>query len=86
MYDYKKVKLWENVRPEQWNDWTWQVKNRITSCEQLNSIIKLQDGEKEEIERCLKRFRMAITPYFSMLMDPDDPECPVKKQAVPSIK
>jgi len=85
MNDYIKDKLWGDVLPEQWNDWKWQVKNRITSCEQLGRIIKLQDGEKEEIARCLERFKMAITPYYAMLMDPDNPDCPVKKQAVPSI-
>lgn len=86
MNDYRKVQSWENVRPEQWNDWKWQVKNRITSCEQLGGIIKLQEGEKDEIESCLGHFRMAITPYYAMLMNPDGLGCPIKKQAVPSIE
>lgn len=85
MIDYREVKLWENILPEQWYDWKWQVRNRITSCEQLGRIIKLQDSKREEIGSCLKRFRMAITPYYAMLMDPDNPDCPVRKQAVPSI-
>jgi lysine 2,3-aminomutase len=84
--NYRKVQLWENVRPEQWNDWKWQVKNRITSCDQLDSIIKLREGEKEEIQSCLEHFRMAITPYYAALINQDNPECPIKKQAVPSIK
>lgn len=85
MNDYIKEKLWGDVLPEQWNDWKWQIKNRITSVEQLGRIIRLRDGEKEEIGKCLERFRMAITPYYAMLMDPENPDCPVKKQAVPSI-
>jgi lysine-2,3-aminomutase len=83
--DFREIKLWENILPEQWYDWKWQIKNRITSCEQLGSIIKLQSNDKEEIERCLQRFRMAITPYYAMHMDPDNPMCPVRRQAVPSI-
>lgn len=85
MNDYIREKLWGDVLPEQWNDWRWQIKNRITSVEQLGRVINLQDGEKEEIRKCLERFRMAITPYYAMLMDPENPGCPVKKQAVPSI-
>jgi lysine 2,3-aminomutase len=29
---------------------------------------------------------MAITPYYAMLMDQDDPDCPVRRQAVPCIQ
>lgn len=85
MNSYNKIKLWENVRPEQWNDWKWQIRNRITTCEKLANIINLKDAEREDINRCLNHFRMAITPYYAMLMDTDDPCCPVRKQAVPSI-
>lgn len=30
--------------------------------------------------------RMAITPYYISLIDPDDPNDPVRKQAVPTAK
>jgi lysine 2,3-aminomutase len=83
--DYRTNKMWENVTPEHWNDWEWQIKNRITSCAQLGRIINLPDNEKEEISRCLEHFRMAITPYYAMLINPGNPDCPIKKQAVPSI-
>ncbi len=85
MNDNKKNKLWENVSSVQWNDWRWQIKNRITTSELLGKIIPLTDNEKGEIDSCLEYFRMAITPYYSMLMNPDDPHCPIKSQAVPSI-
>lgn len=84
MSDYRKVSLWENITPEQWNDYKWQIKNRITSSEQLGQLLKLDDREKEEIDQCLKHFRMAITPYYAMLIDRDDPNCPIRKQAVPT--
>ena len=29
------------------------------------------------------RFRFVITPYYAALMDPDDPECPIRRQVVP---
>lgn len=84
MRNYKEIKKWENVTTNQWKDWKWQMQNRITSVEQLIDIIELTEKEIEGINASLKKFRMAITPYYVMLMNPYNPECPVRKQAVPS--
>ncbi|MFO8192845.1 MAG: lysine 2,3-aminomutase [Bacillota bacterium] len=84
MRDYREIKLWKDVTPEQWNDWHWQVRNRITNLDKLKQLIDLSDEEAEGVEKCLQKFRMAITPYYATLIDPDDPNCPVRKQAVPT--
>lgn len=70
----------------QWNDWKWQYGNRITCVEQLEKVIRLNPQEKQNIEQCLYNFRMAITPYYASLMDPEDPLCPIRLQAVPRIQ
>jgi len=70
----------------EWNDWKWQYSHRITSVQELSQIITLGEQEKSEIETSLGRFRMSITPYYASLMDPEDPSCPIRMQAVPSIK
>lgn len=62
------------------------MKSRITSAEQLGKVLKLEDSDKADIEKCLAHFKMAITPYYASLMDRDNPECPVRKQAVPTIE
>jgi lysine-2,3-aminomutase len=72
-------------RSAQWYDWKWQFKNRITTVEELEKIIKLEEKEKQEISSCLKVFRMAITPYYASLMERDNPKCPIRMQAVPTI-
>jgi len=86
MIDYKRISLWKDVSDEQWNDWKWQFKNRITSAEQLKNIIDISDEEQREIEKCLKKFKMAITPYYASLIDPQNPHCPIRMQCVPSVK
>src|SRR4030042_841647 len=86
MRKYKEIPLWKNVSSKQWTDWKGQVKNRITDVGTLAQVINLTEKEKEEIRNSTKYLRMAITPYYATLMDPDDPECPVRKQAVPSAK
>lgn len=77
--------MWKNVDEAQWNDWHWQVANRITTVAELSQVIHLTDGEKEVIEKSLNKLRMAITPYYASLMDPDDPTCPIRMRAVPTI-
>ncbi|WP_297407524.1 lysine 2,3-aminomutase, partial [uncultured Cetobacterium sp.] len=74
-----------NVTDEQWNDWKWQVSNRIETLEQLENLIDLTDKEREGIEKSLETIRMGITPYYLSIMNPEDPKCPVRIQAVPSI-
>ena len=76
--------LFPNATDEQWNDWKWQVKNRIETFDQLRQYIPLTATEEEGVKKALSTFRMAITPYYLSLIDPNDPNDPVRKQAVPS--
>lgn len=85
MREYSTVELWKDVNKERWNDWKWQLKNRITSAAQLSKILDLTDEEKVEINRCLERFRMAVTPYYSTLIDSGSRNCPIRMQSIPSI-
>lgn len=86
MRSYKEVSLWKNVSKKEWDDWKWQIRNRITTLDQLKEVINLTPDEEQGVRESLKVLRMAISPYFAMLMDPDDPNCPVRMQAVPTIK
>ena len=86
MRSYKEVPLWKNVTKKEWDDWRWQVRNRVTTVEELKQIINLTPDEEAGVKESLKVLRMAISPYFAMLMDPDDPHDPVRMQAVPTIK
>jgi len=80
---YRDIDTWKDVEPDQWNDWHWQVANRITGTVQLKRVVNLTPEEESGINNCLETLRMAITPYYALLMDPDNPECPVRKQAIP---
>lgn len=78
-----KRTLFANVPSEQWNDWHWQYKNRIEDVDALAEYIPLSDEEKNGIAEALKTYRMAITPYYLSLIDPDDPYDPIRRQALP---
>ncbi|MBP9018315.1 MAG: lysine 2,3-aminomutase [Rikenellaceae bacterium] len=81
--DRRKI-LFPEVSDEQWNDWKWQVKNRIETLEDLKKYIKLTAEEEEGVKKSLETLRMAITPYYLSLIDPDNPDCPIRKQAIPT--
>ena len=77
--------MFPNVTEEQWNDWKWQVKNRIETLDELKKCINLTQEEEEGIKQSLKTLRMAITPYYLSLIDVNNPNCPIRKQAIPTI-
>ena len=80
----RRKELFPTVSDEQWNDWKWQVKNRIETLEELKKHINLTAEEEEGVAKSLQTLRMAITPYYMSLIDPDDRNCPVRKQAIPT--
>ncbi len=66
------------------HDWRWQAKHTIRDLEGLERALALTDAEREGVRRALAGgFPMAITPHYLGLMDPNDPRCPVRRQAVP---
>lgn len=85
MRHYSEIKFWEEVTDEDWNDWKWQVRNRVTDVDVLRQIINLTDEEEKNIGEVLEKFRVGITPYYASLMDPEDPSCPIRMQAVPTL-
>ena len=83
--NWKDIPLFKDVTDEQWNDWHWQVANRLDSVEKIKQVVNLTPQEEEDITKVMNGFRVGITPYYASLMDPDDPHCPVRMQAVPTI-
>jgi len=75
--------FWKNVSEREWNDWRWQLRHRITKLEQLMEIIELTPEETEGIKHSKGRLALAVTPYFASLMDPVNPNCPIRRQAIP---
>ncbi len=76
--------LFFDVPQSLWDDWKWQASNRVETLEELKKYLVLTPEEEKGIENCLDRFRMAITPYYLSLMDLNNPDDPIRKQAVPT--
>lgn len=85
MPTYQNLSKWSRVPTEQWNDWHWQISHRVTTVEELKEVIPLAKAEETGITQCLETLRMAVTPYYASLINPNDPQCPVRKQAIPTV-
>jgi glutamate 2,3-aminomutase len=76
-----------NASEEDWNNWVWQIKNRISDVNILSQFLKLNKKEYEEIQMVSKKYRWAISPYYLSLIDfTKYHESPIFKQAVPDIR
>lgn len=79
--------FWENVPAALWNDWHWQLKNRIQTAGQLLRLLpRPTKNELAALSQPNNRLAIGITPYFFNLIDPDDPDCPIRRQVVPTVE
>lgn len=74
---------WADVPDEKWSDWKWQMANRLHHLSDLKELLRLSSSETAAITAG-GLLRTDITPYFASLIDPDDPNCPIRKQVVPT--
>jgi len=77
---------WGAVSTEQWNDWSWQLRNRIQNLAQLESRLPLTPEERAGTILAGKKLALGITPHFFNLIDREDPDCPIRRQVVPRIE
>lgn len=83
----RKKKILEilNGTESDWNDWKWQLKNRISDVSLLSKIINLTDSEIDSIKKVEQKYRWGITPYYTSLIDDDDKFNPIKLQSIPTF-
>ncbi len=75
-----------NTTSQQWNDWRWQFRNRVTTIEGLSKYIHLTPQQRSELRLVSIKYPLAITPYYLSLMNPDDPADPIRMQSFPAAE
>src|SRR5688572_11746109 len=79
--------FWSDVPDADWNNWTWQLKNRISTLDHLQRLMPtLTPEEYAGTALANKRLALGITPYFFNLIDPADENCPIRRQVIPRIE
>ena len=77
---------WADVSDAEFDTWAWQVRTRIESASALANFLGPSAAEIEGLDRTRRLFRFGITPYYALLMDRSDPECPIRRQVIPRVE
>lgn len=77
--------IWKDTDDKDWNNWIWQQQKRIKSMEVLEKVLNVTEDERQAFAKSHEQFNMGITPYYASLMDPNDPNCPIRLQSVPTM-
>jgi len=81
---FSEITRFKDVTEAEWNDWRWQLRNRLSTMDDFEALLNLTDQQRADLQACMGKFRVSVTPYYASLMDPDDPGCPVRMQGVPT--
>lgn len=82
----QKRRCFSHIPEDSWNDWKWQFRNRITTLEELVKHIPLSPKEQERLRLVISRYPLSISPHYLSLINPNDPDDPIRKQAVPAFE
>ncbi len=74
-----------NASTAQWNDWRWQLQNRICTAEQLARFLKLSEEEVQALTYANGSLPLSITPYYASLLKAKDPGHPLRRSVVPVV-
>ncbi len=76
--------IFESASREEWSDWHWQQRHRLRTLEDLESVVEWTDEERRAFEASREEFRVAVTPHYATLIESDDPDDPIRRQALPA--
>ena len=74
------------VAAEEWNDFRWQLRNRVSTLAQLEEMLDLTEEERAGLLLTGTKLSTAVTPHFFNLIERDDPACPIRRQVIPRIE
>lgn len=75
-----RKRFFPDISTAQWNDWRWQLANRLTTCGQIARILDLTPAEKQALSQT-DAFPTAVTPYYASLLQ----SSALRKTMLPSL-
>ncbi len=78
-------KFFPGVSAREWNDWHWQVANRIRQTEKIERMLDLSIEEKEALHHPDTKLPVGVTPYYMSLVPADNPSHPMRRAVIPTI-
>ncbi len=77
---------WPGIADEKWNDWKWQLKNRVSSLARLEQLIEVTPSERAGALLAGSKLSLAVTPHFFNLIEKDNPDGPIRRQVIPRME
>ena len=77
-------RFFPQITDREWNDWHWQLRHRIRSLAEAERFLLLSAEERDAIVRGGDLLPFAITPYYLSLLNPENPEQPLRRTVMPS--
>ena len=47
----RRAALWRDVPEELWQDWRWQLRNRVRGAEELDAVVPLSEAERRAVAK-----------------------------------
>ena len=76
--------FYPHITSAEWNDWHWQLCNRITDMAGLSRVIMLSENERSALTHHAGQLPVSITPYYASLIDGIDAAQPLRRTVVPA--
>ena len=78
-----RKRFFPGITQAEWNDWRWQIRNRIESLEELSRIVRLTENEVQALTGSVNPFPFAITPYYASRLDPENSLQGLRRTVIP---
>ena len=78
-------KFYPTVSDREWNDWHWQLRNRVQHLSEIERVLRLSPDEIAALAGRAGALPASITPYYLSLLDPVDPMQPLRRTALPTV-
>jgi lysine 2,3-aminomutase len=75
--------FYPTVRKAEWDDWRWQLQNRIKTLSELERIFNLSPDERQALTAHQGNLPLALTPYYAALMARNNPQDPLRRTHIP---
>ncbi len=83
VFPSRRAAAYAEVPEDKWTDWRWQLSHRLNTVEEMEQVFPLRETERKALSGS-GLFRVDITPYFISLVDPQDPDDPIRRQVIPT--
>jgi len=78
-------RFFPNVTQNDWHDWKWQLRHRITHLSELEKLLCLSEDERNALTDTKNNLPLAITPYYAGLLDRRNALQALRRTVVPTV-